>query len=922
MKYFYAIVGVILGLALFSETVFAADQWEDVTPTGSGGTVFNSVVSIQDFVYAASDDGVYFSNDHGDSWSQINTGLGNLDIRSIAIGWVYDYAAQGGFGGYVYDSNTPILVATANGIYSSVIASSTWSDSMTGLTDTDVRDIEFDIYETTDGGLYTLTVYASTPSGVFRSDDNGASWSLQNTNMSSESVKRIATDWSNGTIFAVTDSNKVYTSTLYSASGYSADESWSLEFSDPGTTTEDINLLDPNGGNFWLATNKGILKSDISGTNWQTVNIGLGTSTVNSVSSDHYDPNIAYAALSEHGVYRTNNEAIGTPQWLPVNSGLTDLNIKDVQTNAGTDLYVFAVSDSGIFRLTVTDPYGDMTPPETITDLSAVVSTTSVVELTWTAPGDDVSYGTAYSYDIRYSDTILSEANWDASIVAQGTSTPQSAGTSESLEVTVPVAGTTYYFGVKTLDEGGNVSGLSNIAIAITDTIDPTVPSDLVATSSVATEVDLAWTASTDNIGVDGYKVLRGLGVNTPVEVATVNGTTYNDTGLDPLTEYTYALIAYDAAGNLSATSATSSVYTVASAPSGFSAVDISTSQIDLSWDTTAENIEGYRLYRNSSLIGTLSSSTVSYSDTGLSDDTSYTYDLVAYDERGFSSVSSSWTGSTEAVSTGGGGGGGSSRTDRDEEVVEDDETDPVIPDTTEPETFPITEVSSVIIYTFNNNLSPGDDNEEVRKLQIALNALGYTVSSSGVGSPGNESTYFGELTILALQAFQREKNIVFSGSPATTGYGNFGPATRSALNVAYSNFGGGPVTSNDDLRLSLIAKINELTKLIESLKQELSMRLATNNIVSQNMIFQTTLKVGDTGEEVRALQKKLNSLGIIVAESGVGSPGNESAYFGSLTVDAIKRFQCTYNIVCSGSPTTTGYGSFGQKTRSVINSL
>src|SRR5262249_50598665 len=59
------------------------------------------------------------------------------------------------------------------------------------------------------------------------------------------------------------------------------------------------------------------------------------------------------------------------------------------------------------------------------------------------------------------------------------------------------------------------------------------------------------WTASTDNVGVAGYKIYRN-----GTQVGTATGTTYTDTGLGSSTSYTYTVSAYDAAGNNSAQSA------------------------------------------------------------------------------------------------------------------------------------------------------------------------------------------------------------------------------------------------------------------------------------------------------------------------------------------------------------------------------
>ncbi|GIW68575.1 MAG: hypothetical protein KatS3mg100_069 [Candidatus Parcubacteria bacterium] len=62
---------------------------------------------------------------------------------------------------------------------------------------------------------------------------------------------------------------------------------------------------------------------------------------------------------------------------------------------------------------------------------------------------------------------------------------------------------------------------------------------------------------------------------------------------------------------------------------------------------------------------------------------------------------------------------------------------------------------SSVCPYTWQRNLGPGDTGDDVKKLQQFLNERGFTVASSGAGSPGNESTYYGTRTGQAVKQFQ-----------------------------------------------------------------------------------------------------------------------------------------------------------------------
>jgi hypothetical protein len=84
------------------------------------------------------------------------------------------------------------------------------------------------------------------------------------------------------------------------------------------------------------------------------------------------------------------------------------------------------------------------------------------------------------------------------------------------------------------------------------DTTAPSVPVGLVVTPASAVAVRLSWQASTDNVAVTGYRILRDGNV-----VGTSTGTSFSESGLTPSASYGYAVAAFDAAGNVSAASAT-----------------------------------------------------------------------------------------------------------------------------------------------------------------------------------------------------------------------------------------------------------------------------------------------------------------------------------------------------------------------------
>jgi len=109
------------------------------------------------------------------------------------------------------------------------------------------------------------------------------------------------------------------------------------------------------------------------------------------------------------------------------------------------------------------------------------------------------------------------------------------------------------------------VSDQTQIKLTVTgasDTSAPSVPTGLSATAISTSQINLAWNASTDNVGVSGYQVFRD-----NIQIATSSATSYSDTGLSAATAYAYNVTAFDVALNTSARSATSTATTSSNPP-------------------------------------------------------------------------------------------------------------------------------------------------------------------------------------------------------------------------------------------------------------------------------------------------------------------------------------------------------------------
>ncbi|GIF78717.1 glycoside hydrolase family 9 protein [Catellatospora bangladeshensis] len=151
-----------------------------------------------------------------------------------------------------------------------------------------------------------------------------------------------------------------------------------------------------------------------------------------------------------------------------------------------------------------------------------------------------------------------------------------------ALSLTGLTPSTTYTFYVVAKDGAGNRSAASTPASFTTlaadpvDTTPPSTPGTPVASAVTQTGATLTWAASTDNVGVTGYRVYREAGA-TDALLATVTGTTYSVTGLTAATAYQFYVVAVDAAGNASTASSAVSLTTLPNNPGGSCQVTYST---------------------------------------------------------------------------------------------------------------------------------------------------------------------------------------------------------------------------------------------------------------------------------------------------------------------------------------------------------
>ena len=238
---------------------------------------------------------------------------------------------------------------------------------------------------------------------------------------------------------------------------------------------------------------------------------------------------------------------------------------------------------------------------------AAAQVTYNSVTLTWTAPGDDSLIGNATRYDIRYSTSLITAANFGSATAVASPPTPVTAGTSQTFNVTGLQAATTYWFAIKAQDDAGNWANVSNIVSKATlqapDVTRP-APVALSITTLHDTDATLSWNAVGDDSltgTATSYDVRYSTAPITtanwatastvtsePTPLAAGTAQTFTVTNLARQRQYYFAIKVTDDAGNISALS-NSPTGTTTDTLAPRAITDLTASFVWLGWPSAAE---------------------------------------------------------------------------------------------------------------------------------------------------------------------------------------------------------------------------------------------------------------------------------------------------------------------------------------------
>ncbi len=306
--------------------------------------------------------GVFRSTNTAASWTQVNEGLANTNILSLAVvpagsGQTKLFAGTGPSGAYCSTDNggswsrdwgitgnyvyavafcstatggaNLFVAALGLGVFRSTDKGTSWTMSDSGLSDVTLSSLAVST-----SGSGTPTVFAGTMSGgVFRSTDHGMSWAEANVGLTNKTVECIAVNSEGGgatSLFTGTYGGGVFRSTNNGALWTEVNEG----LYNTRVRGLAIGSNGAGGSNIFVATaGSGVFRSTDNGSHWFQINEGLTNPNVNCILASPKGPgDTSVVAGTGSGVFLSTNNG---SNWTNVSSGLTGVSIKSLAVSPG-----------------------------------------------------------------------------------------------------------------------------------------------------------------------------------------------------------------------------------------------------------------------------------------------------------------------------------------------------------------------------------------------------------------------------------------------------------------------------------------------------------------------------------------------------------------------------------------------------------
>ena len=358
------------------------------------------------------------------------------------------------------------------------------------------------------------------------------------------------------------------------------------------------------------------------------------------------------------------------------NNGDAPSGYKIERSTDGTN-YAVLVADTGSTAITYTDgvsntlttgttyyyqisainTYGTSTPstaanaiasdvPAQVTNLTATAVVGKVIDIAWTAPNNGGSAITGYKIERSTDGTNYTDLVADT----------QDAAVAYS-DINL-IAGTTYYYKVSAINIVG--TGTASTVASVLAGDKPDQITVITATAVIGSEIDLAWTAPTDNsYAISSYAIEFSLDGSTNWQSAGSSATnSFTHSSLTDGTTYYYRVSSTNSLGTSTFSGVVNAL--AGDAPdqvTGLITTVLDDTQIRLNWTTPDANsytISGYKIEQSpdgstnwADVVSDTQSTTIVYTVTGLQPQTEYYYRVSAINSLGAGPVSTAIAGTT-----------------------------------------------------------------------------------------------------------------------------------------------------------------------------------------------------------------------------------------------------------------------------------